>query len=296
MFHGLDCNLVITSSEFTLSNNNLTIHWEYTQLGSGCPKPFIVIKLERLECNSDCVKEQTVDVVIFFAKFVLEPCGKYRYIIYDALDQTKTPQIINDLTALEKYEIVNMTTENESPTDLKVNWEAPAHPLCLKSFVVRVVSDVELSRELTLGTFTELFDNLQPCESYVVSIKPINYNNVPMDEYESSVKVTMSFFFPGKIRDLSHAYNSEEKSVAITWLEPIEAKKCIESYRVEFRSDPDVKRPRFTNFTKETFSDVFACVTYTIEVIVVSILNTTEPGVTSEVRIPSRGENLYDSR
>lgn len=274
---------------YTLSDTNeLTINWNMTSLLiQVCQYFYVYVDVTAKDCEIDCtISERSLIITkTLTLSQTLEACRAYTF----TLDRGNGVDHSEDFRTKEQFEKVEVTLEEIESTILLASWSEPKlFPLCEKKFRVGVMlNNNEIYRSETSNLY-ETIRQLEPCESYVVSVYPMSQNEA-VPEYGVSINHTMAMYLPSGIQNLNVTYEPSDYSIKIDWQRPANGSRCVKSYEVKIESDFD-NRTRNVTTTYEGFTNVYACIDYYVKINSLTLNDINSADVVTDIRIPSRGD------
>jgi len=270
-----DCN--VTESFYSLTENNeLTIYWNVTSAYPTvfCQNVYIDIELSLDECTpdtnkiSECTDKikqiQVMDLSYTFA-YELETCAEYEYRVYE--ENSTEATFKGEFYAHEKFEQITIIIEQISDSSINVSWPYGDYPHCRLAFVTTVRDGLVEKKKLETDALFEEITDLEPCETYEITVKPVARDNIEQPQFGDATNYTMNEVMPTKIlrENMNVAYIEADLAIEINWDVPTTSTKCIDIYKVLLTSDTE-HRSTTTKLPKEKLANVYACEPYTVQV------------------------------
>lgn len=288
----VDCNL--TESWFNLSDTNeLTIKWKTDPSAGNCTFVYVTIELTLKDCTLNCtatVKRPITNFAYTFPKN-LEACGTYEYKLLESQFPGEEARINHNFTTKPQYQKIDLEIEElQDHSSLTISWNYTEHPLCPRNFQLTVygINDKDI-RSSVLGEPRGTVDKLEPCESYLISVEPIQDKQI-MTAHGTNTTHKMGPLIPTGIRDLTLLYKQDANSIDVNWESPSSGSKCIESYEVMSENHFESNRTTITKYPTATISNILACVDYSITITTNTFNLMKGAPVGGKIKIPSRGK------
>uniref|UniRef100_A0AAG5DMF3 Protein-tyrosine-phosphatase n=1 Tax=Anopheles atroparvus TaxID=41427 RepID=A0AAG5DMF3_ANOAO len=185
----------------------------------------------------------------------------------------------NSVEATVKPQAISPVRDLRANTDLQgtviLTWRPPVDGKdCIKQYLITWASE-----SITIDAVTTFYHvtDLEACMTYNFTVNTIDQGNdkgTPAT-IAATVRVLEQL---SEVTELE-LYEVEPRSLTAKWKPPTNGSYCVKSYRlVAWYDDPQTAEPMtvFSNTTEDlhvTFGEVIACMTYTVQVIPISITN-----------------------
>ncbi|XP_067629119.1 receptor-type tyrosine-protein phosphatase F [Eurosta solidaginis] len=191
-------------------------------------------------------------------------------------------------TLFQKRFCLNLDTQSKDPvavailstkigaTKLAVSWDVEEkNRPCLQAYEIYFTGPLQRSERLNISyqkaaeIKTTFFNNLDPCGQYIFSIRAISNDGTIGPSTEVNFETFQSK--PSSVNDISVVY--EAQALNISWTVPTFGELCIVEYRLNGWIDeksPSQKFDKKTNSTGLYINELFACQTYSIQIIAVT--------------------------
>lgn len=290
---------LVTDSSYVLTDQNvLTVTWNKSE-SFLCNNAFLDINVSRLNCTTEPCFNETISVsrvsisnLSYSFETPLDACLSYKYeITQNEINETFTKKFETN----EQFEKIKFDIDYEANSTMRVFWNNTEHEACPKKF--RIALKGEDKDEARYSTsFNEIFEDLESCASYDVTITPLFSNNSLSMGYEVTNSTTMPSQLLTRVRNLTLETSrlTSIDSIKVTWVAPANRKKCVKYYEIVIESDNPLDKRDKIQEDKDTLMvnipRVAACNAYTIRVSAKDSQNMSSPEVEKEITIEQRGK------
>jgi Fibronectin type III domain len=296
----LNCSgscVIYPVGDWTIKENTAKFVWNHNDDAS-CDSFEIEVVLETNPCDySDKTlksticqthrKEEVTSKSIYFTG--LAYCQDYNYNI-SGVKLAEMKSLGSLITHDLERSVIEVNQTSDSSFEL--SWDENATG-CDNSYRLEISTDegekIPQPKNYTMENKRQ-FDQRQTCVGYNVRL-------FTMRPGGQELNTNMTFkLWPNetslsslKVYDLKVELESDT-SMTVSWSPPKLYEKCVEGYEVELNSIVGQRSIRAKE-TQIKFPGLFACVNYTVEVLVVPVEGSIQSGDKESIRAPARGEN-----
>ncbi|XP_012158439.1 phosphatidylinositol phosphatase PTPRQ isoform X3 [Ceratitis capitata] len=176
-----------------------------------------------------------------------------------------------------------ITPTNITPTEIAIHWEDPSNSIYASVFDVNINGPLQRSKETQINFSNQTtenqyhFKNLDPCGQYKITLQAISDDGIVL--YLTTTNLQTLETQPTPIQNFEVI--SETQALNISWSPPKLADLCVVEYRIAgwINENSGQLFYKQTNETTIYVTDLYACQTYTVQIIPVSNNNDGEPTI-----------------